>query len=118
MNPVTRILACAAVCVMPGCFEMESPAEMDGRILPGIAQELLLHGSSDKIIGAPSTLRAAFLRHSKEPLGFRIGSSDSNADTGILFYSEKPENVVISVPLNQNERKGYYNYVNASQKAR
>ncbi|MDR3403121.1 MAG: hypothetical protein P4L99_11550 [Chthoniobacter sp.] len=95
--------------LISGCNSDETPAEIELKILPQIAQELAKYHSSAKLKGITPEIVKALEQHRYDDITFQIGSPDPSSDTGISFYSKQDQKRFLALGLNLHASKDSYN---------
>jgi len=85
-----------------GCGFDETPADIHRKLVPQIAQELIVSKQSRRLVGLPSEATMILRRHAKDKIVFEIGAQELNAETGIRFYSKDEHRFLLAVGLDLN----------------
>ena len=104
-NPKIILVGIIGSLLLASCSVDETPADIEKKLIPQIAQELILHHESSRVEGLTPEIKSALEKYPAQDVTYRIGASDLNGETGISFYTKQDHKrfLAIGLDLNANE---------------
>jgi hypothetical protein len=94
--PVSVLIVCGFF--LSACSD-ETPADIAGRLLPVIAQELIQHHDSSRLDGMTPEIKSALAKYPADEVTFSIGAPDSRGETGISFFTKRDHKRFLAIDL-------------------
>lgn len=107
------ILLSAAV-FLCGCVK-DTPAEINEKLIPKVAADLISRQDSPSIDTLPPEVKAALKMHQGEGMTFRVGAPELKGETGIRFYSDRDHRRFLSIALDLAQSEKSYLFAGFSE---
>jgi hypothetical protein len=101
--------------LLASCSFDETPADINQRLIPKIAEELIAKQNSKRVQGITSEIRKVLKEHEGEGITYKVGAPDLNGETGVRFYSQKNQRQFLAIALNLRASRDSYNVGGVSE---
>lgn len=93
----------------------ETPADINQKLVPQIAQELIEHHESSRVAGLTPVIKAALEKYPADDVTFTIGDPDLHGETGISFYTKQDHKCFLALGLDLDAKEDGYILSGVSQ---